>query len=955
MRLHRFRVLVAPEKAIQLNPHQAPLVYATLAAAYGIGANCGSVLPDGVLVEAPEQGRVLVEANDPFAFGWTMLSVDHRDAQLRCTRLINGLRQLGARARHESKPFAGGFNVVEVRDVIADKPIGRDGVFEGVEIVPDIHAFQVQDRKLEAHATGYSLDIRLISPLRMQRPSNEQEKGSGHAFADPHWFCGRRWLRSIDQRLRDAGLDHVCPDRSLPEIAQDFDDTPRLCDGGGLSWLDLPYQGEGGSKSLGGVVGTFQIDGIHAAWLPAIFWGQLIGAGRNTAMGLGRYQVHSPVLKRRNPDMPEGDARIDALVAPLARSASLLDYALSPGAIDRGAARYGLEVGQAISTTQRVRDGTYQPDRPTRFVLHDGDKRPRQMVVPTPRDRAIQVAVLESITPAMDRYLETSSFAYRRGLGRHSAAKAITKWSAEGYRWAVRSDIHRFFDTVDHTMLRSRIEAYLPDPPLVNLLMTWVQSQAAEDGSAKVGLPTGAPVSPVLANLLLDRFDEEVEQSGGKLVRYADDFLILHRTEQAAKDALAIAHSAAEALRLKLNADKTAEYAPEDAFEFLGFRFEREKDWRFRSALPVTQVDALGWVDLKDASRTIVERYRLPPLPGESKAKLVGVNPIAILSPKVARLYGKAGELVALDRADQELKTLRCRHLSSLIIQGTPTLDSSAIAQIIEYQIDVLFLSAAGHPQMELKSKAASGSASLRIAQLTLIQNADSSLPAARALAVAKLCNTAAMARSLFQGVDGAAIREQIFQHVEGAERAESHAQLLGFEGAGAAVWYREFGRRLPKEFQFAKREAPRATDPGNALLNVAHTHLHRLCEASAMVVGLLPDLGVLHRPRSGHQALASDLQEPFRHLADRAVWVACTELSDDDFQRESNASQPITIRPRAMRRLFQVLFTSLAMNCEDASGINGSYRDHLFRQARQFRHWVEHREETFVPFTHRH
>ena len=511
MRLHRFRVLIAPAKKIQLNPHQAPLVYATLASAYGIGANCGSVLPDGVLVEAPEQGRVTVEADEPFAFGWTMLSVDHRDAQLRCSRIIAGLRQLGARARHDTKPLAGGFDVIEVRDVIADKAIGRDGEFAGVEIHKDISVGCL------AEINNSSIEIRLVSPLRIQRPSGEREKGTGHAFMDPSWFCGRRWLRSVDQRLRDAGLDHVCPDRSVPEVIGDFEDATRLCDGRQLTWLDLPYQGEGGSKSLGGVVGRFTINEVNAAWLPAIYWGQLIGAGRNTAMGLGRYVVLSPELElgRTHSDPAELETR-DSATAPLTRSASLLDYALTPGAIDRGAARYGLEVGQAISTAQRIQQGTYQPDRPTRFTLHDGDKHPRQMVVPTCRDRALQVAVLEFIAPAIDRYLETSSFAYRRGLGRHSAAKAITKWSAEGYCWAVRSDIHRFFDTVDHVLLQARIEAYLPDPPLVELLMTWVRSQANANGTESRGLPTGAPISPVLANLLLDRFDEEVEASGGK-------------------------------------------------------------------------------------------------------------------------------------------------------------------------------------------------------------------------------------------------------------------------------------------------------------------------------------------------------------------------------------------------------------------------------------------------------
>ena len=95
-------------------------------------------MPDGVLIEAPEQGRVHVEANQPLAFGWTMISVDHRDARLRSRRLIEGLRRLGARARQPSKPLAGGFQVLEVRDVIADSTLKEDSEFAAVNVTSEM-------------------------------------------------------------------------------------------------------------------------------------------------------------------------------------------------------------------------------------------------------------------------------------------------------------------------------------------------------------------------------------------------------------------------------------------------------------------------------------------------------------------------------------------------------------------------------------------------------------------------------------------------------------------------------------------------------------------------------------------------------------------------------------------------------------------------------------------------
>lgn len=946
MRLHRFRALIAPEHTIQLNPHQAPLVYATLAAAYGLAAKCNSVLPDGVLVEAPEQGRVRVEPRQPLAFGWSMFSVDHRDARLRCDRLINGLRQLGAKSRQSGKPLAGGFEVLEVRDVIADEPLQRDAEFTGIQISDDI---RLRRSSLPA-SSDQSLTIRFTTPLRIRRPSSARQAGSGHAFVDQHWFCGHRWLRSLDRRLRDVGLDHLCPSRDQPEVDQVFQDAHELCDTGNLTWLDLPYQGQGGSKSLGGIVGSVSLSRVHAAWFPAIFWGQLIGVGRNTAMGLGRYTVSLPDLRLCIDEHLQNDAQNAALTAPLQRSASLLEYALNAGAIDRGAARYGLPVGQALASAQQIREGTYQPQQPNRFVLHDGEKRPRHMVVPTPRDRALQVAVLESIAPAVDRYLETSSFAYRRGLGRHSAAKQVTRLSKQGYCWPVRSDVHRFFDSVDHGVLRARLEAYLPDKPLINLLMDWVQ---ATNQDTQKGLPTGAPVSPVLANLLLDQFDEAIEQSGAKLVRYADDFLILHRTQQEAQAAIEVARVAAAALRLKLNEDKTLLFRPDDSFDFLGFRFEQDLNWRFHDTLPIGSVDGFGWTDLKEAARSGTGNDSLPPLPGESAPRSTTHSSVAVLTPRVARLIGKPDRLIALDRVDHELKTLRCRNLQTILVQGKPTLDTSALKQVIEHEIDLLFVGKSGHLQAELQTPRQSGTSRIQIAQLELIQNPEAGLPAARSLVISKLHNTAATARTIFPGQPGVQISSQILQIAEAALEATSYPELLGFEGAAAAVWYGEFGRRLPQEFQFKKRVAPRATDPANAMLNIAHTHLHRVSKAAAIAAGLLPELGALHRPRSGHDSLASDLQEPFRHLADRIVWVASTKLSKDDFKLEPNVAQPVSIRPRAMRKLFQLLYTTLAMHCENQDGVSGTYRDHLFRQARQYRRWLVEPEEPLVCFKH--
>lgn len=943
----RFRILIQPEERLELNPHHAALIYATLASAYGIAAKCDSVLPEGAMTETPEQGRIVVNADEQFALGWTLIAAGAADARLRCTRLIDGMKQLGARARNRSQPLGGGFQVRVVEDVIADCP--WDGRREMIGINHATLAPYVS--QWSQSMSESPLVIHFRTPLRMSRPKSRRT--AGHAFFDSQWFDTAVWLGRIKTRLAELGLAALCPAIDVREHAADASE---------LVWIDIPYKGTGGEKSLGGVVGKVNLGRVHPDWAAAITWCQLLGVGESTRMGLGRYQI-VPVVAAVSDDVhgnssdggqspaTNADGLPERLFGPLRRWKSLAELALSPAAIDRGASRYQLPAGATVATVEAIRGGTYRPDPPVRFELRDGDRRPRAMCVPSKRDRAIQQAVLESIAPALDRFFESSSFAFRKGLGRHSAAAQIEKISKQGYTWAVRSDIHRFFDRVDHALLRTRIAAYLPDTAIVELLMTWVQ-QADTAGTGK-GLPTGAPVSPVLANLLLDQFDEQLAIDHAKLVRYADDFLILHRTQGEAEAALQSAHVAAQELKLQLSETKTSLLGPGETFDFLGFRFARDEQWRFHSLLPPTTLPGLGWVDLSKVQSKLDPPETHYPLPGESvRANRLG-DVVAVLSRRVTRIDAAPGRFMALDRAGRTLRELSSQRIGFILIQGTPEVSAAAWHQIIENQIDLMMVGNAGRPVCQIRTRPQVTSTDARIAQVRMANEPLAALPAARQLVHAKLQNTAITCRAIFQDAEGVATSQQLLELAERSLASTDHASLLGYEGSGAAAWYRLYGARLPKHFRFDRREAPRSRTPGNVLLNIAYSHLHRLCESAAVAAGLMPDLGVLHQVRSGHLALASDLQEPFRHLADRAVMIAATRLSPGDFTELINEQYPLKIESRAMRRLFEVLYRNLSLGCTDVRGAGGSYREHIFRQARHLRRWLVEPKGPLDVFRH--
>ena len=243
--------------------------------------------------------------------------------------------------------------------------------------------------------------------------------------------------------------------------------------------------------------------------LAALLWGQYAHVGKNLHFGFGRYRI-----EELGPDPTE---------CPRARP--LLDLCLSPMAIARAATEHELEPEAFRRSAEELRAGTYQPGPAHRLVLRSTDGEPRELHVPPIADRALQRLILARLGPALDRLFETSSFAWRRGLNRASAARRIERLVNDGWHFAVRADFDRFFDRVPRQLARDRLEACLGDDRATAAVWSFVEAEMPGD----TGIPTGAPLSPLLGNLLLDQFDEAIEREGGRLVRYADDFLIFTR------------------------------------------------------------------------------------------------------------------------------------------------------------------------------------------------------------------------------------------------------------------------------------------------------------------------------------------------------------------------------------------------------------------------------------------
>jgi group II intron reverse transcriptase/maturase len=150
----------------------------------------------------------------------------------------------------------------------------------------------------------------------------------------------------------------------------------------------------------------------------------------------------------------------------------------------------------------------------------------RALAIPTVRDRVAQTAVAQILTPILETEFEDVSFGYRRGRSVEQALFKVRQYRDDGYQWVVDADLDAFFDNVDWSLLLARLQQSVADPDMLQLIDLWLRADIREGVrmiTPTKGISQGGPVSPVLANLYLDRFDKEMMRRGYKLVRFADD------------------------------------------------------------------------------------------------------------------------------------------------------------------------------------------------------------------------------------------------------------------------------------------------------------------------------------------------------------------------------------------------------------------------------------------------
>jgi RNA-directed DNA polymerase len=232
--------------------------------------------------------------------------------------------------------------------------------------------------------------------------------------------------------------------------------------------------------------------------------------------------------------------------------------------------QHGKEIRQSIF------EGKYKPQGVRRVEIPKPDGGTRQLGIPSVVDRVIQQAIAQELENIFEPEFSLSSYGFRRGKSAHQAIEAARKYIEEGCRWTVDLDLEKFFDRVNHDKLMSLVARKVKDKRVLKLIRQYLESGIMNNGikvKNEEGTPQGGPMSPLLANIMLDELDRELERRGHKYCRYADDCNIYVRSRKAGERVMeSITRYIEGKLKLKVNRNKSA-VDRVSRRKFLGFSF----------------------------------------------------------------------------------------------------------------------------------------------------------------------------------------------------------------------------------------------------------------------------------------------------------------------------------------------------------------------------------------------
>jgi RNA-directed DNA polymerase len=358
---------------------------------------------------------------------------------------------------------------------------------------------------------------------------------------------------------------------------------------------------------------SFDLDGAHG-----------VGAGYSLPLRRRGASKHAHAPAKPDPRGGKWFSLVDKVIRPTTLDAAWRKVARNKGAagVDgQSTERFAMQAERYLRELHDdLKDGTYRPNPVKRVEIPKVDGRTRPLGIPTVKDRIVQTALKMAIEPIFETQFRPGSYGFRPGRSCKDALREVDRLLKEGYTHVVDADLQGYFDSIPHDRLMALVAGSISDGRVLSLIEGFLQQDIMTDMARwqpTRGTPQGAVISPLLANLYLHPLDLLMEESGHRMVRYADDFVILCRTEAEARAALRQVEAWVAENGLTLHPDKTRigdSRQPGQGFEFLGYRFKAGRRLVRKKSLKA----------LKDKVRARTIRSR-----GDSLDRIIGdLNPV---------------------------------------------------------------------------------------------------------------------------------------------------------------------------------------------------------------------------------------------------------------------------------------------------------------------------------------
>jgi CRISP-associated protein Cas1 len=535
---------------------------------------------------------------------------------------------------------------------------------------------------------------------------------------------------------------------------------------------------------------------------------------------------------------------------------------------------FGIGSDQRLAALhEALAHGRYRPGPLRRVEIAKKSGGVRALNIPCVADRIAQSSAALALGPHFEAEFEDVSYGYRPGRSVKQALERVQALRREGFVWTVDADIESYFDTVPHDRLLKRFGQSVTEGPMTELVALWLET-GMEGGR---GLAQGSPLSPLLANLYLDSLDEALIGESFRIVRFADDFVILTRERAGAEAALAKARAHLAEAGLVLHPQKTRVRGYDEAMQYLGAVFVRSFVMRDPGQPEISEAEAfLAELSKRDREAEKAQEQEQTLAAHESAAgfnrtlkslyvhgahrRLALKNlSFAVTEPGPPDADGKA--------ADTLLAAIHPTRLDRIEIGPQADVTADALRNALAHGIEVAFVNGFGLTQGTLSGPLPER-ARRHLAQARHALDPALRLDLARRIVAGRLANQCNFLRRINyrRGLEEVTnVTLAIGRHIRTLEHQTAIDALMGVEGAATERYWRGFSALLLHGWSLPARRRRPAPDPVNVALNAAASLLARDIQCIIEECGLHAGFSTLHTVSDGRHSLVYDLMEVFR------------------------------------------------------------------------------------------